>query len=446
MCWAASSPGQCEDFAAINARARASILQILVTGTGAANQETTSPGTGFVVHADAALPYTFVFTAAHVIGRDDDWLLNNDGKPVKRKIVVRQSDGTGMVSVSENAEVVGIDHSADVAVIAIPKRPINPIPVAGYVHLKELQPLMANGFPANENKQVPIYCSVRTLDYSRQRIEIDRFFASGQSGAPVIDGNGWAVGIASENNDKLTPTFHRAAVVSAAVSLLNSYLSKAGRPQLVLKTHSDSPLSISTRSGRAKVRIAGDTGALAGDLQSERSLTEATSAELNASGEERSECDEASGRTRSNAQAHASVQLFENNGLKIPISLAVQGGHYRTATTCIGGKPVGLTGHDTEARASADVEGQIDFDLQSAPADLRVVWQDVPPGTRVALVGPDGAVRKSIEVSGTSEQAIQLPESGHWRLQASISRQLRAKGGSGQERYNLQSILLIALR
>jgi hypothetical protein len=400
-CGSVISPARCEDFAAINARVKASIVEILVTGTSAANTETASPGTGFVAHVDPALPYIFIFTGAHVIGNDNEWLLDNDGKPVKRKIAILQEDGITMKLIGDSALIIDLDQNADVAVLAIPKRAIDPIPVAGFDHLQPLDPLMASGFPANENKQVPVEGTVRALDYFRSRIEIDKIIALGQSGGPILDRHGWAVGIASENNDKLRPTFHRAAVVSAAVTLLNSWLSRAGRPPLTLKTlSSGNLLSIHGRSGRAKVRITGDTGALAQGLQSEKTLADTASAELDASGEERSECEEASGRTRSSAQAHASVQPFENNGLKIPISLGVQGGHYRTAVACVAGKPIGLTGHDTAAYASTDVEGQIDFDLQAGSAALRVVWQDMPPGTRVVLVGPDGEALTELAVSG----------------------------------------------
>jgi hypothetical protein len=140
------------------------------------------------------------------------------------------------------------------------------------------------------------------------------------------------------------------------------------------------------------------------------------------------------------------VQQFENNGLKIPINLTVQGGHYRTAVTCVAGKPVGLTGHDTAAYASVDVNGEIGFDLQAAPAQARIVWQDVPPGTRLALVGPNGEIRASIDAVGASSQVVPLNESGRWYLRAYISRQLRAAGGSGRDRYNAQSIFFIALQ
>jgi hypothetical protein len=124
----------------------------------------------------------------------------------------------------------------------------------------------------------------------------------------------------------------------------------------------------------------------------------------------------------------------------------VQGGHYRTAATCLAGKPVGLTGHDTAAYASADVEGQIDFDLQTTSADLKVIWQDMPPGARFAVLGPSGDVRTDIEISGTSTQVVPLNDSGRWHVRVSVARQLRAAGGSGRDQYDVQSVLLIALQ
>jgi hypothetical protein len=444
ICGPVSSSARCEDFTAINERVRASIVEILISGINASNKDVTSSGTGFIAHADPALPYSFIFTAAHVIGNDADWLLDDNNKPVKRKISVKQSEGIITKWIGD-AEVLGIDHEADVAVLTIPKREINPIPAAGFLHLKQLEMLMVSGFPATEDKKVAVYASVRDIDYSRSRIEIDKTLLPGQSGGPIIDRHGWAVGIVSENNDKLDQKFHRAAVVSAAASLLNSYLNKRGGSPLILKSiSSGNALSVFSRNGRAKIQISGKTGELARDLQSEKTLADVPAAELNLSGEERSECEEASGRTRSSAWARASVQPFENNGLKIPISLAVQGGHYRTAVMCLAGKPIGLTDHDTAAYASVVVDGQIDFDLQTAPTDLRVVWQDMPPGTRLAVVGDDGNVRTQIEAQQSSEQVITLNESGMWHLRVNISRHLGPAGGSERDQYNKQSIVFVA--
>ncbi len=264
MCTQVALPALSQDFAAINARASTSVVEILVKGTKADGRNSVEPGSGFIVHVDAALPYAFVFTAAHVIGKDEEWLANNDGKPVDRKIAVRQQSGITMVPIDDNASIVGVDYDTDAAVLSIAKRPIDVIPAAGFDHLKQLDALLAIGFPANEGKQVPLIGPVRSIDYSRMRIEIDKVIRPGQSGGPIIDQRGWAVGIASENDNKLAPSYHRAAVVSAAVRLLNTYLVTVGRPPLSLKNvSSTNKLSISSRNGSAKVRIGGDSGALA---------------------------------------------------------------------------------------------------------------------------------------------------------------------------------------
>jgi hypothetical protein len=130
----------------------------------------------------------------------------------------------------------------------------------------------------------------------------------------------------------------------------------------------------------------------------------------------------------------------------MPVTLEVQGGHYRTAVTCLAGKPVGLTGHDTAAYAEADVEGEIDFNLQATPAMLRIVWHDMPAGARLELIGPDNQIREGIDAIGDSEHVSPLNDSGSWRLRANASRQLRAAGGSGRGQYSAQSIVFISLQ
>jgi hypothetical protein len=205
------------------------------------------------------------------------------------------------------------------------------------------------------------------------------FVTAAQSGGPVLDKWGRVVGITSMNNDWQNPRFHRAALVSVGVDLLNRYLTQFGLPQLALAASPTSStdagattvsgsaaqpsvpkLVLSGRTGQVTVQIRGTGGGeLSHSRTAEQKLGEQRDARIEAVGAEKSQCDESSGRTRSEARAAGSIQTFELTGLKMRFDLWAQGGHYRTAATCIAGKPVGLSGNDTAATAVAEGNGEI---------------------------------------------------------------------------------------
>src|SRR5262245_59463747 len=76
-------------------QARPSVVQLVVTGIkpddnkpGGEKRVGPELGSGFVVHHERQLGQTFLFTAAHVIGRLSDWLLDDNNKPKDRTIQV----------------------------------------------------------------------------------------------------------------------------------------------------------------------------------------------------------------------------------------------------------------------------------------------------------------------------------------------------------------------
>jgi Trypsin-like peptidase domain len=113
------------------------------------------------------------------------------------------------------------------------------------------------------------------------------------------------------------------------------------------------------------------------------------SVEIVSNGDERSECNESSGRTKSAARVSASVSALDGEGLKFDYSVHSQGGHYRTAATCLGGQPIGITGHDTMAEGRIEMQGNIDF-TTSAERPLKVSWSGVPKDADFFISDPRG--------------------------------------------------------
>jgi hypothetical protein len=282
----------------------------------------------------------------------------------------------------------------------------------------------------------------------------------------VLDKWGRVVGITSMNNDWQNPRFHRAALVSVGVDLLNRYLTQFGLPQLALAASPTSStdagattvsgsaaqpsvpkLVLSGRTGQVTVQIRGTGGGeLSHSRTAEQKLGEQRDARIEAVGAEKSQCDESSGRTRSEARAAGSIQTFELTGLKMRFDLWAQGGHYRTAATCIAGKPVGLSGNDTAATAVAEGNGEITFQAVAVPFDLRIVWQDMPADSGIEFVGPDGSVHSAINTNGAAERLIKVGAAGLWRVRVLARAVANAAGGFGRAQVATQPLVFVEAR
>ena len=92
------------------------------------------------------------------------------------------------------------------------------------------------------------------------------------------------------------------------------------------------------------------------------------------------------------------------DGLRFAYEVGAQGGHYRTAATCVAGNAVGLTEHDTESSAQATLRGEIEFVVErSAPA--RLVWSAMPAHARYKLSKVDEEV-KAVEMQGDGSKTF----------------------------------------
>jgi S1-C subfamily serine protease len=448
-------------------RARPSVVELYVSGQDRDNKfKPPSPGSGFVAHTDKSLKLTFLFTAAHVIGAPSEWLQDNNGKVLGRTIRVRRQEDNGAIKiVTDSVNVIAEDHERDVAVLAIPEEPFKTLLIASSTHLRQTDLATLMGFPSADARFIAKILHVKLLDFTNFRIELDGPADAGQSGGPVVDGKGRVVAIASANDNRQNPRFHRAAIATVAVDMLNRYLAQLSLPALVLSADGSTAshpaaggqptplqpavtkLLVTERTARVTVQVKGTGGGeLAQGLKAQQTLAGKSDARVEGAGAEASQCNESSGRTRSEARAVASVQPFELTGLKMRFDLWAQGGHFRTAVTCVAGQPVGLSGNDTAASSLAEVFGEIAFQAAAVPFDLRVVWQDMPAESGIELIGPDGMVHSAISSNGAAERIAKISAAGNWRTKVAARAEARATGGFGRAQIATQPLVFVEAR
>ena len=211
-----------------------SIYRVIVRGKDREGERrAVSVGTAFLVHNANLNDRSYLVTAAHVIGNPrTDWLVGEEGKP-DRTIVVQRYLGSGRFEdIEKNAVVVSEDHNSDVAVIEISAQQANPVAIRSLNNLTIGEPLVLLGFPEGADTVVPasgIVRKVQTQPYLS--FDVNLVATPGQSGGPIVDRNGRAAGIASQNNNKTSAQWHTAAPAILSLSVLNDYLRKRGWPE-----------------------------------------------------------------------------------------------------------------------------------------------------------------------------------------------------------------------
>jgi S1-C subfamily serine protease len=440
-----------EDFAQLVEKARPSVVELSVTGLEPDGKHAGPfQGSGFVVHSDKALKRTYIVTAAHVVREDSEWLQDEKGRVKNRVIRVRrEADNGTMELVADDALLIKADFLADAAVLSIPQLAIPPLAVGASTRLRKSDPVALLGFPAKESGLISRVMYVRKPDLPAMRIEFDDPADPGQSGGPIVDVSGRAVGIVSENTDRQNPKIHRSAIVSAALFMLNAHLSQLGRPQRNIDDVDGSTrISIATRTGQIRVEIAGTGGGKLSDgLKASQDIDPSREALVEAAGAEVSDCDQGAGRATSQARALGSVRQFETNGIMLTADLFARGGHYRSAAGCLAGKPVGLKGHDTTARASVSGTSEIALQSSVAPFDLRVAWRDMPKGSIIEILDPNSSVRSNIQVAeGEDERTYKADVVGTWRVRCSIDASIEAAGSTASVNLARQPILFVDAR
>jgi hypothetical protein len=195
----------------------------------------------------------------------------------------------------------------------------------------------------------------------------------------------------------------------------------------------------------------GSQGDLAKGLAAEHILGSAQETRIQAKGDEKSECDEALGRTLSNARAAVAISSFESTGLKFKLDLFAQGGHYYTATACIGPPtltpvPVGLINMDTAAVARIEFAGELILEVPTPlPLDLRVVWQEMPTDAELDIIDPFNGVR-SFDVEGNGERVVEVAAAGIWRLRVAARVEASASNAAISKEHHGKSLFFIEAR
>jgi S1-C subfamily serine protease len=136
-------------------------------------------GTGFIIHPDG-----LAVTARHVV--------DEQGRSA-REVKVRLSDGT-----EQAATVFRSDPILDFALLWLSKPGAYPvIPIGNPQQLRHAEPLIAIGHPHSYRNTVSagIVSNPCAVQNKVTYIQTDAAIDPGNSGGPLLDGRGWAVGI-----------------------------------------------------------------------------------------------------------------------------------------------------------------------------------------------------------------------------------------------------------
>lgn len=408
-----------------------SVVKIIVEGkTPSGTVKEKREGTGFFVYSDSGVSY--IITALHVIGsseteqsKNPDWRVENG--TVDRIINVSSIDNQGgLAQRSSNAYPIPTSMpGVDLAILALFEGPYPTLELASTLVDKiPLRDVMLLGFQRERRTlTMPIPVGQGQLVALTYHTTVPS--RRGESGAPWIDlGSGRVFAVASVVRNAPEGPSYESTPVTFIKPWLVSLFDQAGYRVPTQPSVPDS-FKIVTLAGETTISISGDSGALASGQKVHAKLGEW--AEARVGGREDSQCDGGSGRTLSQASATGRVSRFEVSGLRFEYALAAQGGHYRTAAACLGGLPVGITGHDTTALATALLRGEITFDMGTSPITLD--WSSMPSeGARVRIFDPTGSMVLDTDLRDQGNLLVTTLKQGRHRLEATVSTQTRSRG------------------
>ncbi len=408
--------------------AKSAIVKIRVEGFNPNNRrKEPEEGSGVIVFSKRNV--TVIVTAAHVIGSSQtlqqlnpDWLVNDLDRTIRRTIKVLAFNQNGVLSeVSASADVIGHDEQRDIAVLSFAGGGFPTLQISTSFErlMSELTDALALGFEKGH--------SIVSFNSGKGKIEasprfgfgfiIDARVDEGRSGGPVLNlRDGKVVAIASHNLG--SGARHEASPIAFAAPILTNFyrsIGEEGAPESA---------AIFRRSGKASVRVAGASGTLVPPRLHETDLD--SWAEARGQGGEKSECKEDSGRTFSAARSRAQVSSYLQDGLRFEYETRAQGGHYRTAATCVAGNPVGLSGRDTESSAQASLSGEMEFSVERS-GPIRLIWSGMPAQARYRLRGGDEEI-KGVEMQGDGSKTFSAEGGKTYRLTISMDEYLSNRG------------------
>jgi predicted Zn finger-like uncharacterized protein len=139
-----------------------------------------------------------ILTNAHVVGM----LAPESRKPKEVEIVINSGEANMKKT---QARVLGVDRNSDLAVLDVGVTDGMPVPLAvkPAASLQELDPVYIFGFPHGKSIGEEITISSTTISSLRknkrgdslERIQVNGGMTHGNSGGPVVDGNGDVVGV-----------------------------------------------------------------------------------------------------------------------------------------------------------------------------------------------------------------------------------------------------------
>jgi hypothetical protein len=408
---------------------RQAIVKLVVDGQTPSGGNRHEEGSGFFVYSDQGV--SFLITALHVVGsseteqsKNSDWLVDNG--MVVRTIELEYLDSHGSL-ISRGKDVYVAPTAlpgVDLALLMIRQDGYPTVLLADRL-VDRIGPhdVLLLGYQAGKSSlTIPIPVGVGQLQSPTTYLTSVPSHR-GESGGPWIDlQSGRVFAVARSVNTSPNSPSNEATPVTLIKPSLAAYFQYAG---ITFDEQAARSFAVLGRSAQTVAAISGDTGELSRFQSVTGELGKLVS--VKGQGGEASQCDPGSGRTISQANARAAVSEFNMNGLRFEYSAAAQGGHYRTAVTCLGQVPVGLTGHDTSALAHMQMSGTLDF--QVGDTALSVDWSGMPQqGAEFKLITSEGrgVINQAIQESG--HRSLTAPTPGKYRLVTSITVDLQSRG------------------
>jgi hypothetical protein len=410
-------------------KAKPAIVKIRVEGFDPDNRsKNPEEGSGVIVYSKKGI--TTVVTAAHVIGSSQtlqqlntDWLVNDLDRTIRRTIkIFAVNQNEILTEIPGSAAVIGQDDQRDIAVLSFLGSGFPIIQTSRTFGQLTTELIDSLSFGFEKGKSFVSFNSgkgrIEPSDRFGFGFVIDTRVDEGRSGGPIIDvRDGKVVAIASHNLG--AGARHEATPIAFAIPILSTFYRNIGESDVGTTAE-----GFFRRAAKTSVKVAGSSGTFSSPVTQEADLDHW--GEATGRGGEKSECDEGSGRTISEAKVRGQVSSYLQDGLRFFYEARVQGGHYRTAAFCAAGNPVGLTGHDTESSAEVSLRGEIEFAV-ARDGIVRLMWAGMPPHAKYVLSKVEEQV-KEVEMQGDGSKSFSAETGKTYRLVVRIDGYFRNRG------------------
>jgi Trypsin-like peptidase domain len=411
-------------------RIKSAVVKIKVEGTDPFDKLKKKEGSGFFIYSSQNR--SFLLTARHVVGSSEtqqplnpDWKVENG--QILRKIKIESLNDNGTLVLRSDDGLVaptGLPSGVDMALLMVEQDGFPILPLAKRLTEKvPLHDVILLGFREGKSQLTrPIPSGTGSLVGFTYSTSIPS--QPGESGGPWVDlKSGKVFALASVVKSSPSGASNEATPVTFIRPFLDSYFQSAGLKLDESATAFADAFKIIGSEGEARVSAFGD--ALTGGLKKEGSFGELV--EVVGRGDEASQCDAGSGRTFSGATARGKVSPYDASGIRFEYLVAAQGGHFRRAATCLGNNPVGISGNDTKATASVDLDGTLSFVAGEEP--IFINWDKMPTtGAKFKLVNETGKVVVNSEISKTGQYLLKNLSPGNYRLTTTVAVDLTNRG------------------